>query len=410
MVFGLSQQSIIGQLIWLVMFFVLIGLYPKYLMHRMLSEMEAVVETLQSYTKKSVETVKKVAAEKGGTKKDPTLQVERMLEFFVIPPVNLDPYGILSKLEYVLDRAEDRFEKVSKEISPKADRIWMANVNSLLKGALGMNMLTKILRHYIEFAKKTGNIQITMLIHMQLPLIKKVAKAQMEGIETISKGKPIGDGIGPLVAAGFVTGKVEEIGKDVAYSRADVKGRAVHVIKAFGPGANLGKIGDAVKSVGLKEKVEKIITVDAALKLEGEESGSVSEGIGAAIGDPGPEKSKIEEAAIELGIPLEAIVVKMSVEEAISPLTKNIASAVKKVNAHIIESVQTVAPGAGVLLVGVGNTCGVGNTKKEIKGMRFPSPKEEEEKVSFTDRIIKKIATPPKQPEKKDYEKKRTGL
>lgn len=402
MVFGLSQQSIIGQLIWLILFFILIGLYPKYLLHKMLSEMEAVVETLQGYTEKSVETVKKVATEKGGTKKDPTAQIERMLEFFVIPPVSLDPYGILNKLEYVLDRAEDRFEKISNDIAPKADRVWKANINSLLKGALGMNMLTKILRHYIEFAKKTGNIQITMLIHMQLPLIKKVANAQMDGIQTISKGNPIGDGIGPLVAAGFIEEGVEEIGKDVAYGRNDLKGRTVHIIKAAGPGANLGKIGDAAKKIGLKKKVKKIITVDAALKLEGEESGSVSEGIGAAIGDPGPEKSKIEEAAMELGVPLEAIVVKMSVEEAISQLTKNIASAVKKVNSHIIESVQSVGVGADVLLVGVGNTCGVGNTKKEIKGMRFPAPKKEEEKVSFTDRLIKKIATPPKPPEKKE--------
>ena len=50
--------------------------------------------------------------------------------------------------------------------------------------------------------------------------------------------------------------------------------------------------------------------MDAALKLEGEELGRVSEGTGAAIGDPGPEKYAMEEAATERGIGIEAIVIK----------------------------------------------------------------------------------------------------
>ena len=36
-----------------------------------------------------------------------------------------------------------------------------------------------------------------------------------------------------------------------------------------------------------------IITIDAALKLEGEDTGEVAEGIGAAIGGPGIERYKI---------------------------------------------------------------------------------------------------------------------
>jgi hypothetical protein len=260
-------------------------------------------------------------------------------------------------------------------------------------------MLTKMLRHYVEFAKKTGNIQIAMLFHMNLKLIKKVAKAQMEGVKAISKGKPIGDGIGPLVAANLISSrKLANAAKDVVYAKAKINNHKGHILKADGPGATLGKIGEAVKKVAKANNVKKIITVDASLKLEGEESGKVSEGIGAAIGDPGPEKSKIEEVAIELGIPLEAIVVKMSIEEAISPLTSNIAGSVEAVHRAIGDSVKRGRSGDEVLVVGVGNTCGIGNSREDVSGMKFPKPKKEEEELSRLDKILKKLVTPPKPP------------
>jgi hypothetical protein len=407
MVVGLTQQSFVGQIITLFLFFLLIGLYPKFLLYKMIGEMEAVVETLEGYTKKSAKLSKDVAKKKGGAIKDPMPQIERIMEFFFIPPVSLDPYGILKKLDYMLDKAEARFEHVTDEISPRGDRVWKANINSLLKGTIGLNMLTKMLRHYVEFAKKTGNIQIAMIIHMQIPLLKKIAKAQMEGVKAISKGKPIGDGIGPLVAASLISDKVDRAAKDVVHSQIRLKNRRVHVLKADGPGATLGKIGNAVKKVTSKYNVKRIITVDASLKLEGETSGTVSEGIGAAIGDPGPEKSKIEEAAIDLGIPLDAIIVKMSIEEAISPLTKNIAASADKVLSLIEESAAQVRVKDEVLVVGVGNTCGIGNSIKEVKGMKFPKPKKEEEKIGRLDRFLRWMASPQKPvPEKRKGKKK----
>ncbi len=411
MVFGLTEQSMVGQLIWLLLFFLLIGLYPKYLLFKMIAEMESVVQTFEGYTKDSRALIKRVAKTKGEAKKDPTPQIDRIMEFFLIPPVSLDPYGILKKIEHVLDRAEDRFEHVTAEISPGADRIWSANINSLLKGAIGINMLTKMLRHYVEFAKKTGNLQIAMIVHMQLPLLKKIAKAQIEGVKAISKGKAIGDGIGPLVAAMLMEkGNTETVAKDVVYSQTKIKDRKVHVLKADGPGANLGKIGDATKKMAMEKKAQKIITIDASLKLEGEKTGTVAEGIGAAIGDPGPEKSKIEAAALELDIPLEAIIVKMSIEEAISPLTNNISASAKNVVSLIEDSISLLKPGAEAIVVGVGNTCGIGNTNVEVKGLRFPKPKVEDEKIGRLDRLLKKLATPPKPPPEKKKVPKRKNI
>jgi hypothetical protein len=405
----LFEQNWVGQVLWMILFFSFILLYPKYMLYRMIAEMEAVANTLEGYTKKAVNIILKTAKEKGKaeTDKEQKQVVEDALEFFLIGPVDLDPYGILKKIEYLLDEAEDRFENLSSTLAPGADRVWRANMISLLKGGIGLNIIAKTVRHYVEFVKKTGNFQMAMLIQMSLPMIKRIAKAQMKGVEAISKGKPIGDSIGPLVAATMVKGgNGREVAKDVICHEIEVDGHQVMVLKANGPGAALGKLGDAVKKVCRDNKVAKIITVDASLKLEGEKTGKVAEGVGAAIGDPGPEKAKIESAAMEHKIPLEAYAIKMSIEEAISPLTKPIGASVDRAIKLIEESIKRTRGEGKVVVVGVGNTCGIGNNYEAVKDLKFPEKKEEKKPETLTDKIIKAMVKPPQKKPRRPKKKK----
>jgi hypothetical protein len=101
--------------------------------------------------------------------------------------------------------------------------------------------------------------------------------------------------------------------------------------------------------------------IDAGLKLEGEIVGEVVEGIGAAIGGPGVDQFKIEEAVVKHKIPLNAVVVKEDIGDAVSPMRKEIADSVDKV----IDRVKTVIlertkEGDKLIIVGVGNTIGIG--------------------------------------------------
>ncbi len=77
-------------------------------------------------------------------------------------------------------------------------------------------------------------------------------------------------------------------------------------------------------------KIDSLIMVDAALKLEGETTGEIAEGIGAAIGGIGVEKFRIEKAAVDKDIPMYAVVVKQSLIDAISVMKKEIAEASDK--------------------------------------------------------------------------------
>jgi hypothetical protein len=100
--------------------------------------------------------------------------------------------------------------------------------------------------------------------------------------------------------------------------------------------------------------------IDAALKLEGEKTGAVAEGIGAAIGGIGVEKYQIEQIATRFNIPVYAIIVKESIQDAISIMRKEISDSFAKVSESIFALIEDkTSVGQSILIIGIGNTLGV---------------------------------------------------
>src|SRR3989338_3509729 len=118
---------------------------------------------------------------------------------------------------------------------------------------------------------------------MQLPIIEKLAESELKGTEAFVNGWPIGDSIGPLVAASYIE-KSKDIAEEVAMGEAIIEGRKCFVLKAKGPAPHLGRMDEAIEAIMKKKKISRIITIDAALNLEGEKTGSVAEGVGFAMG------------------------------------------------------------------------------------------------------------------------------
>ena len=149
------------------------------------------------------------------------------------------------------------------------------------------------------------------------------------------------------------------------------------MVKAKGPGGRVGKPGEVINQLVKRQKVSRIIMVDAALKLEGERSGHVIEGVGAAIGGPGIERNKIEQVATKRKIPVDAILAKESFKEAIGPQDSRIAKSaddtVEKIRAAIRERTKR---GDTVIVGGIGNTIGIGQRVDQLP-KKFPSPKVE---------------------------------
>lgn len=296
----------------------------------------------------------------------PNSQVFEMLDFFSIEPTSLDPFGIVKKIEFIVNQAEEKLENFIRKITDEKDEEKIKNYKTLYEILIVQNLLKKILEHYREIIRKYKNLQIAFLVNFQLPIIERVFNSYQKGFETISNNLPIGDGIGPLIIANLISKKdrIKEMYECIIV-RKKLYGKNVVLVRAKGPGSRLGKLHKVVEEIVKKEKIEKIITIDAALKLEGEKSGSIAEGVGVAIGGIGVEKFNIEEIALKHGIKLEAIAIKMSQEEAIKIMNPDIYAAkdvvIKKLKEMIEESKGKV------LIIGVGNSVGIPNTLEEIE-------------------------------------------
>jgi len=308
----------------------------------------------------AIEAIKEV----GKPQIDPTPRVDRFLEYFTIYPQSLDPVGIVWKLEHILDVRDTRFKDEVKLLAPSADETQINNLENTLEAAMALNYIYKVIRHYFLLGKKTLSLYIIMQIQMILPLVMREAEAYASALKAFAYGQPIGDGVGALVAAKLMHGyPVRKVPKDCVVATVPIEGRTAYVIKAEGPGGNVGKPGDAIKTI-IEEnegKIANIIMIDAALKLEGEEVGEVADGVGAAIGGPGVDQFKIEETILKYRIPINAVIIKEDIGDAVSPMRREIFEAADKAIERIKQLiVERTKEGDKVIICGVGNTIGIG--------------------------------------------------
>jgi len=308
----------------------------------------------------AVETIKEL----GKPTEDPSERVDRFLEFFALEPVSLDPAGVVWKLEHILDVRDTRFKDEVKLMAPAADETQINNLENTLEAALALNIIYKVIRHFYVLGKKTLSLYIIMQLQMLLPLIMREAEAYASALKAFAYGQPIGDGAGALVAAKLMRGyQKRKIAKDVVVATVPIEGRTAYVLKAEGPGGNVGKPGEAIKKL-IEEnngQIASIIVIDAALKLEGEKTGEVAEGIGVAIGGPGVEKFKVEETFLKYKVPVNAVIIKEDVGDAISPMRKEIYEAADTAIERIKRVIrERTKEGDTVVIAGIGNTIGIG--------------------------------------------------
>ncbi len=333
---------------------------------QVLFKLEKSAELLENMsTKAELIVLKKISKKPNSKMKN---SVKNFLEFFVISPVDMDPYGIIKKLEHLINLEKERFKYFVRQIAGDVNSEEQANIMMGLSGAMSLYQIAKVVRHFVELIKKTKSINLAMIIQMQLPLIEMMGKALLRGTEALSNGWPVGDTIGAFIAADL-TGDAKVVGIDdeTVVARKKYKNKDVIIIKAKGPGGRTGNPGKVVENICNKEKIAKIITIDAALKLEGEKTGSVAEGVGVAIGGIGTDKSYVEEVAVKKKLPLDTIIIKMGQEEAIMPMKKSIYGSLPKVMNALNETIERTKEKGKIIIVGVGNTSGVGNDRKSIE-------------------------------------------
>lgn len=379
----LQSADILGTVVWFFLFFILIFLYPRLMLSQLIYKLEQSAQRLE----KMSEHVNTMSAKKasGSGQKETKKQIDEFTDFFVVEPSNIDPYGLVKKIDNTIRSMETRFTEFSDEIGTGLSKEQKQELNYTLRAAIGVRQLSKIVRHFVEISKKFRNLQIAMILQMQMPIIEKIAEGEMKGAEAFAKGWPIGDSIGPLVAASMME-KSRPVSEDVVVGIESIKGRKCFILKATGPSPHLGRVDEAINSIMKKNKISRIITIDAAGKLEGEKSGSVAEGIGFAMGGIG-QREMIENVLLPKGMQIDSVVVKVGMTEAITPMKKDIYKSVPKVISFVEKAVQRSPKGSKVIIIGVGNSSGIGDSRNSLKNLEklieeFDKKyKEEEEKT-----------------------------
>jgi hypothetical protein len=358
-----GDYSWIFNLLFYVVFIVFMFYGQRIQTYVMLREVEGSLYRLRHIKdegrKIAIETIKEI----GKPQADPSVRVDRFLEYFAIAPQSLDPAGVVWKLEHILDVRDTRLKDDVKLMAPSADETQTNNLENTLEAAMALNFIYKVIRHYYLLGKKTLSLYVIMQIQMILPLVMREAEAYASALKAFAYGQPIGDGAGALVAAKLMHGhEIKKIAKDCVVATVPIEGRTAYVIKAEGPGGNVGKPGDAVKAIAEENegKIANVIMIDGAMKLEGEAVGEVAEGVGAAIGGPGVDQFKIEETLLKYHLPINAVIIREDIGDAVSPMRKEIFDssdkAIERIKQVILEKTKE---GDKVIIVGVGNTMGI---------------------------------------------------
>jgi len=363
--------SLIISLLWLLLIFISMFYGQKIQAWKASKEIQTALEKLKKWNDECKEILIsnfKEFADKKKTQKDLMLELEDFITFVTIGPVSLDPYGIIPKFDHVVDVRDNRFKEEVESLAPNADTVQRSNLENLLEATMAIDFIYRLIRHYLILGKKSKSMILLLQISYQLGLIMSMAKAYYHASKAFSEGSPIGDGLGPLVAASFIRDvsdmdiEAEEISRDTIVQELTFEDRTIFIVRAKGPGGTVGKPGKAIKKIIEQHgDISRIIMIDAGLKLTGDKTGSVAVGVGAAIGGIGIEKHFIEEASTGKSIPIDALICKQSLEDAITtmkrPITQSVVGFVEKIKASIRKRTEK---GSKIIIAGIGNTIGIG--------------------------------------------------
>jgi hypothetical protein len=369
---GADPVSIIINLLFFLLIFISIFYGQKIQSWKAAKEIQVGLEKLKKWNDECKEillTNFKELADKKQTQKDLMFKLEDFITFVTIPPVSLDPYGIIPKFDHIVDVRDNRFEEEVGILAPNANSVQRANLENLLEAVMAVDFIYRLVRHYLILGKKTKSMILLLQISMQMGIIIALAKSYYSAAKAFSEGSPIGDGLGPLVVASFLREiskdniEAQETVKDTIFQELNFEDRIVYIVRAKGPGGTVGKPGKVIRDLVEKhgDSISRIIMIDAGLKLTGDKTGSIAVGVGAAIGGIGIEKHYIEESSTGKNIPIDALICKQSLEDAITtmkrPITQSVPKIVEKIKMAIRKRTEK---GTKVIVAGIGNTIGIG--------------------------------------------------
>ena len=148
--------NLIGFLIWPIFILVMMLYGQRFQGYLALNEIGRSLNKLKVTRDKSKLEVIEFVKEKLNPKEDPTNKINQFLDYFTIMPVNLDPAGIVNKIEHIMNLRDHRMKEEIKSLSPNSNKVALSTVDNVIEIGSALNFIYKIVRHFYLFGKRSN--------------------------------------------------------------------------------------------------------------------------------------------------------------------------------------------------------------------------------------------------------------
>ena len=122
--------------------------------YTVLREVKGSVEKLSNLREKSKRAAFDYLTGNCKAPKEIGQRLDQTLEYFTIMPVDMDPNGLVGKVEHVVRLQDDRMRDEIRRMAPSADLVQVSVAQNILVVATSLNQLFKVFRqNYIQGLK-----------------------------------------------------------------------------------------------------------------------------------------------------------------------------------------------------------------------------------------------------------------
>jgi hypothetical protein len=170
--------------------------------------------------------------------KNPDIVLRRALDFFTIEPVSIEPTDIIKRIDHLIRTSDESFRKIVKEALPGLGRYERSLVETSISIVAALHMVFKIIRHYLLTGEKENNWILIMQLELLMPQIMKLVNTYHKALDSFTTGKPVGDGVGPLVAYRLIESGTlvsKKVIDETSVYEIKLDDRRYYIVKAEGP-------------------------------------------------------------------------------------------------------------------------------------------------------------------------------
>ena len=164
-------------LIWIIPVIIFVFYGQKIQLLISSNEIKKDIDKLDEYTKTTKKDFLNYVKDNLTSKTDPVKRLDSFFDYFTIMPVDLDPNGIISKINHLIRSREDFIRLQINNMFSDLSSTELSKLQNLLEIITTLQLFYKHTRHLYLTAKKQKNFPLILPLQMMIPFIMEEAVA-----------------------------------------------------------------------------------------------------------------------------------------------------------------------------------------------------------------------------------------